>query len=93
LARAEVAGAAPMTAPVMAALELEEVPMASMTHQLDIPMASKCSGPARRVESTFEAAKIHHLEVPTALAALQLQVPMAPAMKEVVCAPEMSWKA
>jgi hypothetical protein len=66
-----------------AALQLEEVPMASVTLQLEIPMtlaASRCLGPAMRVESTVEAGTIHHLEVPKASVALQLQVPMTPVM-------------
>jgi hypothetical protein len=65
------------------ALQLEEVPTASVTLQLEIPkasMASKCSSPTVRVESTVEAARIHHLEVPTASATLQLQVPTTSAM-------------
>jgi hypothetical protein len=56
----------------MAALQLEEVPT---TLQLEIPttsVMSRCSGPTVRVESTIEAARIHYLEVHTALAVLQL---------------------
>jgi hypothetical protein len=57
---------------VTAALQLKEVPT---TLQLEIPttsVMSRCSGPTVRVESTIKAARIHYLEVHTALAVLQL---------------------
>jgi hypothetical protein len=61
------------------ALQPEEVPTTLVTLQLEITMASaasRCSGPAVRVESTVEAVIIHHLGVPTTSTALQLQVCM-----------------
>jgi hypothetical protein len=58
------------------ALQMEEVPTTSVTLQLEeIPMtsvASRCLSPATRVESTIEVAIIHHLEVTTTSAAVQL---------------------
>jgi hypothetical protein len=53
----------------MAALLLEEVPTVLAALLLEIPTTSttsRCSDPAAWVESTVEADRIHHLEVPTA---------------------------
>jgi hypothetical protein len=64
-----VAGAAPTTPTAMAALLLEEVPTVLAVLLLEIPTTSttsRCSDPAAWVESTIEADRIHHLEVPTA---------------------------
>jgi hypothetical protein len=58
----------------MATLQLEEVPTMLATLELEIPMvsaASRCSDLITRVESTVEAAIIHHQEVPMMSAALQ----------------------
>jgi hypothetical protein len=49
----------------------------SMTLHLEVPMAlvtSNCPDPTMRVESSVKAAKIYHLEVPTASMVLQLEV-------------------
>jgi hypothetical protein len=72
-----------MTPTAKVVYQMEEVPTASVTLQLEIPTASaasRCSGPTVRVESTIEAARIHHLEVPMTSMALQPQFPLAPAM-------------
>jgi hypothetical protein len=68
LARAEVAGAAPMTLvllTVSAALQLGVPTVSTMLH-LEVSMAlatSSCLDLAARVKSSLKAAKIHHLEV------------------------------
>jgi hypothetical protein len=79
LMRVEVTGVAPtaLAFPTTSVTLQLEVPMALVTLQLEVPtasMTSSCPGPAVRVESIVEATRIHHLEVPTTLASLPLQI-------------------